>query len=299
MLFRSYCCNPCLARNALNAFETIVQQQLEPELFSFNILKAFNAFLAKHGLQQYPVHIKLDTGMHRLGFEEHDLPALIQLLQSNQHIVVQSVFSHLAASEDPAEDAFTQQQATIFERCCTQLQQVLGYNFIRHLSNSAAIFRNTALQYDMVRLGIGMYGIESAKEHQLSLQTVTTLKTTIAQIRTVKAGDTLGYNRRGKVTRDSIIATIRIGYADGFSRRLGNGIGKVYIDGNIAPVIGSVCMDMTMIDITDLHNIQEGDEAEIFGQHISVQEVAKSCGTIPYEILTGISQRVKRVYVEE
>lgn len=281
------------------AFETMVQYSLEPELFSLNIFKAFDAFLQRQGVLKYPVHIKLDTGMHRLGFEEHDLPALIQLLQSNQHIVVQSVFSHLAASEDPAEDAFTQQQATVFEKCCAQLQQILGYHFIKHISNSAAIFRNTSLQYDMVRLGIGMYGIESAKEHQLSLQTVTTLKTTIAQIRKVKAGDTVGYNRRGKTTRDSMIATIRIGYADGFSRRLGNGVGKVYIDGQMAPVIGSVCMDMTMIDVTDLPNVQEGDEAEIFGNHIAVQDVAKSCGTIPYEILTGISQRVKRVYVEE
>ncbi|MEP7317577.1 MAG: bifunctional UDP-N-acetylmuramoyl-tripeptide:D-alanyl-D-alanine ligase/alanine racemase [Panacibacter sp.] len=281
------------------AFETMVQHSLEPELFSLNIFKAFDTFLQRQGILKYPVHIKLDTGMHRLGFEEKDMAALIQLLQNNQHIVVQSVFSHLAASEDPGEDAFTYHQAKVFENCCGQLQQVLGYNFIKHLSNSAAIFRNTSLQYDMVRLGIGLYGVDSANEQQLTLIPAGTLKTTIAQIRNVNAGDTIGYNRRGKVTRDSVIATIRIGYADGFSRRLGNGVGKVYIDGNMAPIIGSVCMDMTMINITDLPNVQEGDEVEIFGMHIPVQDVAKWCGTIPYEILTGISQRVKRVYVEE
>ncbi len=281
------------------AFETIVQHNLEPELFSLPIFEAFKSFLIKQGLLRYPVHIKLDTGMHRLGMEEKDMPALLPLLNHNQQMVVQTVFSHLAASEDPNEDAFTKHQATVFDSCCAQIQEALGYSFIKHLSNSAAIFRNTSLQYDMVRLGIGLYGVDSANEHQLSLQTVTTLKTTIAQIRKVKAGDTIGYNRRGKVLRDSLIATIRIGYADGYSRRLGNGAGKVYINGMMAPVIGSVCMDMTMIDITGITNIEEADEVEIFGKHIPVQDTAQWCGTIAYEILTGISQRVKRVYVEE
>ncbi len=281
------------------AFEAIVQYNLEPELFSLPVFEAFQKFLLKQGLLRYPIHIKLDTGMHRLGMEEKDLPALLPLLTHNQQIVVQTVFSHLAASEDPVEDDFTKHQATVFESCCTQIEKALGYRFLKHLSNSAAIFRNTALQYDMVRLGIGLYGVDSANEQQLSLQTVTTLKTTIAQIRKVKAGETIGYNRRGKVVRDSLIATIRIGYADGYNRRLGNGAGKVFINGILAPVIGSVCMDMTMIDITDVPNIEECDEVEIFGKHISVQDTAKWCGTIAYEILTGISQRVKRVYVEE
>lgn len=281
------------------AFETIVQYNLEPELFSLPVFEAFEKFLLKQGLLRYPVHIKLDTGMHRLGMEEKDMPALLPLLNHNQHMVVQTVFSHLAASEDPGEDDFTKHQAAVFESCCAQIEQVLGYGFIKHLSNSAAIFRNTTLQYDMVRLGIGLYGVDSANEHQLALQTVTTLKTTIAQIRKVKAGDTIGYNRRGKVVRDSLIATIRIGYADGYSRRLGNGAGKVFINGIMAPVTGSVCMDMTMIDITDIPNVEEADEVEIFGKNISVQQTAKWSGTIAYEILTGISQRVKRVYVEE
>ena len=237
--------------------------------------------------------------MHRLGFEEKDLSVLLPLLQHNNHIVVKSVFSHLAASEDPAEDAFTYKQAQVFEECCKQIKDALGYNFLMHISNSAAIFRSPVLQYDMVRLGIGLYGIDSTNQYQLSLQTVATLKTTIAQLRNVKAGDTIGYNRAGKVERDSVIATIRIGYADGFSRRLGYGHGMVCVHGMYAPVIGTISMDMTMIDVTDIPNVQEDDEVEIFGPHISVQQVAKWCKTIPYEILTGISQRVKRVYVEE
>ncbi|QEC68224.1 bifunctional UDP-N-acetylmuramoyl-tripeptide:D-alanyl-D-alanine ligase/alanine racemase [Panacibacter ginsenosidivorans] len=281
------------------AFETIIENNLEPELFSLNIFNAFISFLQKNGLQQYPVHIKLDTGMHRLGFEQKDLPALLPLLKGNHYIVVQSVFSHLAASEDPNEDTFTTQQSTLFEACCAQIREVLGYHFTMHISNSAAIFRRPELQYNMVRLGIGLYGVDSSNAQQLALQTVATLKTTIAQLRTVVAGDTISYNRRGKTTRDSLIATIRIGYADGFSRRLGYGNGKVFIHGHEAPVIGTVAMDMTMVDVTSIPNIKEGDEVEIFGKYIPVQQVAKWCDTIPYEILTGINQRVKRIYLEE
>ena len=281
------------------AFETIIQHNLEPELFSFGIFTAFTSFLNRQGIQQYPIHIKLDTGMHRLGFEEKDIPQLISFIKGNPAIVIRSVFSHLAASENPEEDDFTKQQASVFERCCKQLQQVCDYKFIRHLSNSASIFRHPHIQYDMVRLGIGLYGIDTAPEHKLNLQTVAVLKTTIAQLRKVKAGDTIGYNRRGKVAGDSLIATIRIGYADGFSRSLSNGKGKVFIKEKLVPVIGSVCMDMTMIDVTDVENIQEGNEVEIFGSNISVREVAEWCNTIPYEILTGVGQRVKRNYIEE
>jgi len=226
------------------AFEAIVDNNLEPELFSFNILKSFIHYLSKQGIQQYPVHIKLDTGMHRLGFEEKDIPELINVLTSTKNIAVKSVFSHLAASEDEKEDAFTQQQYDIFNRSSNRLQKALKYNFIRHIANSAAIFRHPAIQLNMVRLGIGMYGVDSAYEHQLQLQTVCTLKTTIAQLRWIKSGDTVGYNRRGKVTKDELIATLRIGYADGVSRRLSNGVGNVWIKGKLAPIIGSVCMDL-------------------------------------------------------
>jgi alanine racemase len=281
------------------AFETIIQNDLEPELFSLNIFHAFNSFLQHEGLRQYPVHIKLDTGMHRLGFEEKDLPVLLPLLHNNSHIAVRSVFTHLAASEDPLEDAFTHQQSQVFENCCRQIKETLGYNFIMHLSNSAAIFRNTSLQYGMVRLGIGLYGIDSSNTFQSSLQTVATLKTTIAQLRNVNSGDTIGYNRLGKVERDSLIATIRIGYADGFNRKLGYGNARVFINNKLAPTIGAVSMDMTMIDVTNVPDVNENDEVEIFGANISVQQVAQWGNTVPYEILAGISQRVKRIYIEE
>ncbi len=291
---------PILVLNADEAaFETIVQHNLEPELFSFNIFNAFAAFLNRQGLQQYPVHIKLDTGMHRLGFEENDMPQLMQMIKGNYSIIIKSVFSHLAASEDRNEDAFTEQQAQSFIRCCEQLESVCNYPFIRHIANSAAIFRKPQMQFDMVRLGIGLYGIDTAFEDKLLLQTVGALKTTIAQLRQVKAGDTIGYNRRGRVEKDSVIATIRIGYADGFSRRLGNGIGKVFIKGKFAPVIGSVCMDMVMVDVTEIEDVEESDEVEIIGKSITIHQFADWCGTIPYEVLTSISQRVKRVYIEE
>jgi len=281
------------------AFEAIIDNNLEPELFSFGILQAFIGYLFKQGIQQYPVHIKLDTGMHRLGFEEKDIPELIAVLTNTKNIAVKSVFTHLAASEDVEEDAFTKQQYDIFNRCCNRLQKALKYNFIRHIANSAAIFRHPAIQLDMVRLGIGLYGVDSTNEHQLSLQIVCTLKTTVAQLRWIKAGETVGYNRRGKVYKEELIATLRIGYADGVRRQLSNGVGSVWIKGKLAPIIGSVCMDMLMVVATNIEGIQEGDEAEIFGRNIPVQDVAKQCGTIPYEILTSISQRVKRIYIEE
>lgn len=281
------------------AFETLVQHNLEPELFSINMLTSFMAFLQKQGLHQYPVHIKLDTGMHRLGIDENDIAALLQNLSNNTHLAVQSVFSHFASGEDVADDAFTNQQAALFATWCSNIEATLGYAVLKHISNSAAIFRHPHFQYNMVRLGIGLYGVDSAVENQSALQTVATLKTTIAQLRKVKAGATVGYNRRGKITKDSLIATLRIGYADGFRRQMSNGAGKVYIKGQLAPVIGTVAMDMMMVDVTHIPGIEEGEEVEIFGRHIPVQQVAAASGTIAYDILTGISQRVKRVYIEE
>jgi alanine racemase len=214
-------------------------------------------------------------------------------------MAVKTVFSHLVASESAEHDGFTAQQVHWFEEACTQMEQQLGYNFIKHIANSAAIFRRPEYQFDMVRLGIGLYGVDSADGNGLSLQTVATLTSTIAQIRKVKAGDTVGYGRKGQVHRDSLIATVRIGYADGYGRALGNGKGSMYLHKQLAPVIGNVCMDMTMIDVTDIPNAKEGDTVELFGKHLSVQQVAKDAGTIAYEIMTGISQRVKRIYMEE
>jgi alanine racemase len=203
------------------------------------------------------------------------------------------------SSENLAHDAFTAMQVQQFIFACDNIKKATGYSFIRHISNSAAIFRHPQFQFDMVRLGIGLYGVDSIAESKLSLQPVATLRTTIAQIRRVKKGETVGYSRKGIMLRDSFIATIRIGYADGFNRKLGNGIGYVFLKGKLAPVVGNVCMDMTMIDVTDIEEVLEGDVVEIFGTHLPVAEVAKWCETIPYEIMTGVSQRVKREYYEE
>ncbi|HEX5153998.1 MAG TPA: bifunctional UDP-N-acetylmuramoyl-tripeptide:D-alanyl-D-alanine ligase/alanine racemase [Parafilimonas sp.] len=281
-----------------DAFESVIQFNLEPEIYSINIFKSFDAFLDKQGLQFYPVHIKIDTGMHRLGFGEEDIEILTDLLKAGNRIVIRSVFSHLAAGEDANEDAFTLLQAKKFEDACNAIESALGYTVIKHLSNSAATFRLPQLQFDMVRLGIGLYGIDGSN-NMPALQPAVTLKTTVAQLRKVKAGDTVGYNRRGKIQSDSMIATLRIGYADGLRRSLSNGIGKVFLHGKLAPVVGSIAMDMTMVDVTHIPGVKEQDEAEIFGNNISVTEVARQCNTIPYEILTGINQRVKRIYIEE
>lgn len=282
----------------VTAFESIVEHNLEPDIYSFAMLRAFQGFLEKEGLQQYPVHIEIETGMNRLGFAVDDTERLAGILAASPLLRVQSVFSHLAASEDPAEDVYTMSQYERYQRAVANLSGI-GYPFLKHISNTGAIFRLPELQLDMVRLGIGMYGVDSAAVHQSWLQPVTTLKTTIAQLKHLKAGETVSYNRRGVIQRDSLIATVRIGYADGYSRKLGYGTGKMHVRGHDAPVVGTVCMDMTMIDVTDIPGVQEGDEVIIFGKEITVQQVAAWAGTIPYEILTGISQRVKRVYFEE
>lgn len=281
------------------SFDSLLEYHLEPELFSKAIFHSFVQYLQKQGIKNFPIHIKFNTGMNRLGFEVEEVNSLVNQIKNSDCLLVKSAFSHLAASEDPAQDAFTMEQAALFDKACCELTNGLGYEFIKHISNTAAIFRKPALQYQMVRLGIGLYGVDPANEAALSLQTVATLKSTIAQIRTVSKNDTVGYNRKGILNRTSKIATVRIGYADGFSRRLGNGKSKMYVNAALAPVIGNVCMDMTMIDITDIPGVQEGDQVEIFGNHISVQQLAAWSDTIPYEIMTGISQRVKRVYLEE
>ena len=289
---------PIMVMNAEpSTFDALDEYNLEPEIYSFNILESFLKYCNAQAIHSFPVHIKLDTGMNRLGFQVHEVVALAQLLSRQNVLQVRSVFTHLAASESAEHDGFTQQQAVQFKTACNTLQQQLSYPFIRHAANTAAISRHPALQLDMVRLGIGLYGVDRARD--IKPDVVTTLKSTIAQIRLVKAGETVGYNRSGVVTKDSMIATVRIGYADGYRRELGNGRGFMYINVKLAPVIGNVSMDMTMIDMTGIDNIQPGDEVEIFGNNISIQEVARQCNTISYEIMTGISQRVKRVYYEE
>ncbi|ANI90032.1 bifunctional UDP-N-acetylmuramoyl-tripeptide:D-alanyl-D-alanine ligase/alanine racemase [Arachidicoccus ginsenosidimutans] len=279
-------------------FETIVQHNLEPEIYSFKILNEFAVFLQKQGVAQFPVHLKIDTGMHRLGFEESQMDDLIAGLKANKSLVIKSVFSHLVGSEDAAEDDFTKKQTDIFIRCCAQIENALQYKFIRHISNSAAIIRHPEIQFDMVRLGIGLYGVNYTPE-KMDLKVVASLKTTIAQIKHEQPGDSVGYNQKGKINKPTTTATIRIGYADGYNRRFSNGAGFVLINNQPAKVIGNVAMDMTMVDITDIPNVKEGDDVEVFGENLPVQKLAKQSGTIAYEIFTSVGQRVKRVYVEE
>lgn len=290
---------PMMVMNAEEAtFDMLVQHNLEPELYSFGILNAFEEYLLQNGISNYPVHIKLDTGMHRLGFETADIQPLCSKLSASAAFKVQSVFSHLAASDSPAHDAFTQQQANAFSNACTMLEKNISYPFIKHIANTSAIHRHRELQFDMVRLGIGLYGVDGNAAMQQQLKNVSTLKTTIAQIKKVKAGESIGYNRSSVAQQDALIATVRIGYADGYPRNLSNGKGSMWVNGKLAPVTGNVCMDMTMLDVTGI-DVQEGDDVVVFGEQLPVPEVAKWSGTIAYEILTGISQRVKRVYFEE
>jgi alanine racemase len=274
-----------------------VEYDLEPEIFSLGLLRRFLHFASRNTLLNYPVHLKLETGMHRLGFEVNEIPELVQILKNNNLIHIKTVFSHLVGSEDPGLDEFTRTQNELFVKCCSMLESGLGYRFVKHIANSAAIERHSYLQHEMVRLGIGMYGVISSVNHPV--QQVCTLKTTIAQIKTVHPGETVGYNRKGTVTRLSRIATVRIGYADGYDRQLGNGKGKMVVNGKLAPTIGSICMDMTMLDITGITNVAEEDFVTVFGENMPVQELANACNTISYEILTGISQRVKRIYYNE
>jgi alanine racemase len=299
-----------------SSFDAIIENSLEPEVYSFELLRSLESFLQKENLQEYPVHIEIETGMNRLGFSEDDIDELAAVLSASSSFRVQSVFSHLAAAEDPAQDDFTKKQFSLFLQSAGKLKERLGYSFLIHIANSAAIIRHPDMQLDMVRPGIGLYGVDSTTGNKINLQTVATLRSTLAQIKKLKAGETVSYNRIGTVNKDSRIATIRIGYADGYPRRLSNGVGKMWVnarlparavtDGNdtvgqgiLAPVIGTVCMDMTMIDITGIPDVKEGDEVIIFGKELGVETVAQWAKTIPYEIMTGISQRVKRVYYEE
>lgn len=280
------------------AFDAIINNQLEPEIFSMELARAFKDHLKRIGVTTYPVHIKLNTGMNRLGFDVTEVGALIHFLRSSPFLI-QSVFSHLVASESATHDEFTQYQLSSFNTFCAELSNALGYHFIKHIANSAAIVRHPATQLDMVRLGIGLYGATREAIAALHTEPVALLKTTVAQVRHIKAGETVGYGRAGVVQRDSIVATVRIGYADGYSRRLGNGVGRMKLENGFAPVIGNVCMDMTMLDVTDVSDVKAGDEVEVMGPNILVEELAQLSGTIAYEVMTGISARVKRIYVEE
>ena len=279
------------------SFDLITRHQLEPEIYNLRLLKSLIRYLPKG--KEVAIHLKMDTGMKRLGFDEGDLDELLVLLQANKNLKVQSVFSHLAASEDDQEDHFSKQQISKFEKLYGLLTEGLSYKPLKHILNSSGIVRFPEHQMDMVRLGIGLYGIDSSEEIQEQLEVVQRLKATISQIKQVAPGETIGYSRKGKASSPLRIATISIGYADGLLREAGNGNFSVYVNGKPAPIIGNVCMDMCMIDITPYADVQEGDEVVIFGDQPSIRDLAKSLGTISYEVFTNISSRVKRVYFQE
>ncbi|HJP64270.1 MAG TPA: bifunctional UDP-N-acetylmuramoyl-tripeptide:D-alanyl-D-alanine ligase/alanine racemase [Mucilaginibacter sp.] len=282
-----------------SAFDKLVEYNLEPEIFSFELLDEFVKYAQTHGLSNFPVHLKIDTGMHRLGFEEHDIEILCDLLEENRYIRVQSVFSHLVASDAEEHDEFTKKQIKRFEKAYKKIEQALGYKFIKHIANTSGITRWPQAQYDMVRLGIGLYGIDGAiPEGTSGLQPVATLKTSVSQVRKVQANDTIGYNRNGKLANGGKIATVRIGYADGYLRAFGNGVGKMLVNGEYAPTVGNISMDMSTLDVTNI-DVREGDEVIVFNEELKIEELAREIRTIPYEILTNVSQRVKRVYFYE
>lgn len=279
-----------------HSFQNIIDYRLEPNIYSVGVLKNFIKAASQNGVQNFPVHLKIDTGMNRLGLKNgEEIKEAIDILLSNSWLKVESVFSHLVASDDPALDHFTESQFSLFEKLFQHFETAFPYKISRHILNSAGIERFAEKQYEMVRLGIGLYGVSNTG---LALENIGTLKSTVSQVKTVEQNETVGYNRKGEVAEKSEVAIVPLGYADGMDRKLGNKNGYVFIQGNRAPIIGNICMDMLMVDVTGL-NVKAGDAVEFFGKNISISEVARRAGTIPYEILTGISQRVKRVYVQE
>lgn len=290
---------PIMVLNPENtSFRAIIQHELEPEIYCQKGLNAFLKITEEKKIKNYPVHIKIDTGMHRLGFEENDLPLLIETLKNTPSIKVKSILSHLATSDDLENQDFAHTQINLFEKLSSRIMKELDIQPIRHILNTSGISNFGESQYDMVRLGIGLYGISNDDKEQKYLENVGTLKSVISQIRTINKGESVGYNRRFIATKITKIATIPIGYADGISRSWGNEVGYVMINNQKAAIVGSICMDMLMVDCSEIP-CKEGDKVIIFGQNPSVKEIATKTYTIPYEILTSISQRVKRVFYRE
>ena len=282
----------------LLSLETLVGYSLEPEIFSFSHLNAFIALLEKMDIQEYAIHLKLDTGMHRLGFNPEDLKEITHLITESKRIRIASVFSHLAAADDVIHDDFTRAQIHTLTFFSDALSKALGYRFLTHIANTSAITRFPEAHLDMVRLGIGLYGIKNLSSQNAKLEAVATLKTVVSQVKRIAVEDSVGYGREGSLATNGEIATVKIGYADGYSRRFGNGVGKMLINGQLVPTVGNICMDMCMLEVSGL-DVREGDEVIVFGEELRVEELAKAVDTIPYELLTGISQRVKRVYFYE
>lgn len=286
---------PIVVLNAdSDSFELMIANSLEPEIYNMRSFTEFATALQRYGERAYPVHIKLDTGMHRLGFGQEDIEQLCATLQTNGELIrVSTIFSHLACSDDPAEDRFTRGQIALFEKMSERVMSVLTYKPLRHIANSAAIARLPEARFDMVRLGIGLYGIG-----ETGLRPVSILRSRIVQIKHLAVGETVGYGREGKVERPSVVATVPVGYADGLNRRLGNGRWSFMVNGRPAPTLGRISMDTCVIDVTEI-DAAEGDDVIIFGESNSLEQMARTLGTIPYEVMTGIAQRVKRIYIKE
>ncbi len=277
------------------AMDLILENNLEPNVYSHQSLKTIVAAAQAKGLEDFPIHIKIDSGMHRLGFYKEDIPWLLNKLSLTKTVRVQSVFSHLAGSDEAQFDQFTLEQISYFNACAEELKAGLNYPILKHICNSAGIERFTDYQFDMCRLGIGMYGFSF---NDAKLRNVCKLETTILSVKKVPAGETIGYGRHTKLDEERVIAVIPIGYADGFDRRFSNYGGEVWIRGKRCPVVGNVCMDQAMIDVTEA-DARPGDPVEVFGEHMPLEELAAKLGTITYEILTSVSRRVQRVYYYE
>jgi alanine racemase len=287
---------PIMVLNPENtSFSAIIQYQLEPEIYCLKGLYAFLKIAKEKNLHHFPIHIKLDTGMHRLGFEEDSIEELIATLKGNDNVQIRSILSHLATSDDLKHRDFTLSQINLFDRMSSRIVGELGINPIRHILNTSGISNYPDSQFNMVRLGIGLYGVSNDPAEQKYLENVGTLKSVISQIRTISAGESVGYGRKFMAEKPTKVATIPIGYADGISRGWGNGVGFVTIKDKKAKILGSICMDMLMVDVTEI-NCTEGDSVIIFGESPTVTHIAKKLNTIPYEVLTSISQRVKRVF---
>ncbi len=284
--------------NGVN-YKAMFQYRLEPELYSLDMGRDLIKEGKKYGVHDFPVHIKIDSGMHRLGFTGEQLPELIELLKGQDIIKPASVFTHLSVADEPSQDAYTEAQFDYFEGCSKALQQAFGHHIMRHVLNTCGIVRFPERQYDMVRIGIGLYGIRTLFDGSEDiLKPVSALRSVIISIKDWPAGTTIGYSRRGVLQRDSRIATVTIGYADGFDRHFGNGHVSMWVNGKLCPTVGNVCMDAVMIDVTDVP-CKVGDTVEIFGEHVPIEQLSEARDTIPYEILTSVSPRVKRVYYRE
>jgi alanine racemase len=282
----------------IQEFDLLTEYALEPEIYNFETLIALDEYSNHHSIN-CKIHLKLDTGMKRLGFEPEQIPKLKENLKEMPQLWIVSILSHLAASESDKHLNFTKKQINLFQKMSLDIQKTIGYKPLMHIANSAAIQKHPKSRFDMVRLGIGLYGISNNNIEKKSLENVLKLKTYISQIKTIKKGETIGYGRKGKLKGDGKIATLALGYADGYSRKLGMGIGNFEINGELCPTVGAICMDMCMVDISHLKEVKVGDEAIAFGGKVQIEELAKKAETIPYELMTNISERVKRVYVRD